>query len=239
MIVLASSEAPAHAFSRKRKRTSPPTQPTPTPTSGIDFVQSFILSRWSPTTRNGWFPALSANGRYVTYGVQENWVADLTTGRETMTFERGFHGYWHRNDAYLFQADLPGIPVYEVSVADLNPTLKGYSPGGQFAAADGHWGSCNAYSPLYVDGSQLRDRTLCSIDTSQGLFVTAEGQDGEVVSLWSPSQTLKISRTVTSLMEAVDGPTPTLRTTSTSRQPLRHGGLKAIARRFSWKARLG
>ena len=108
---------------------------------------------WSPKqTNNGWFPQISPDGRYVTYGFGENWVVDLQTGEErsfTVTNAQSFAGQWIKPDTLTFinfisQGDNTA-DRYEVKVGEWiarktndNPTLVA---GNTFVAADNHWAS--------------------------------------------------------------------------------------------------
>ncbi len=112
-----------------------------------DIGLASVLKSWTPTqTTNGKNPQLSPDGRFVTYGFGENWVADLENGEER-TFGTGHNGWWIANDKYTYIKELTGSGTqrYEVKIGEWISNLvnddSSLVAGNQFVAADGHWAS--------------------------------------------------------------------------------------------------
>ncbi len=118
------------------------TIPTTTPTSTKDVTQ---------TNEDGWYPKISANGRYVAYGnlraynidLETNTKKDLTPAGES----RCWGGDWISGDTVSFTCEINGSGMnrYEYKVGEWiakktsdNPNLVAGNSG---SVADGHWAS--------------------------------------------------------------------------------------------------
>ncbi len=129
----------------------------PIPTGGTNVI-TVPTSTWTPPqTANGWWPALSPDGRYVAYGNWgESWVTDLTTG-QTWDFRnppdltvghRCISGHWIRSDTLTFTCESDDLPRdnfyrYEVTVGQWTPVRTADNTAlvgnNDFRAQDGHW----------------------------------------------------------------------------------------------------
>jgi len=125
-----------------------------------------ILSSWSPTQSmhtcsppgcNGWWPELSPDGRYVSYGNWgDNWVTDLQTSQNydfsnppglPAGSTRCTGGKWKDLNTLTFVCEVNPFYIlrYEVTVGQWQPVLTSDDPaivaGNLFDARDGHWSS--------------------------------------------------------------------------------------------------
>ena len=160
---------------------------------------------WSPKqTTNGWFPQLSPDGKYVTYGFGENWVTDLQTGEErSMTIEKGqsFAGHWIKPDAYTFMNFISQAENtadrYEVKTGEWvarktndNPSLVA---GNQFVAADSHWASWiadtrNNNFRIAYDNQIIANGIGGALSISEDWIVHATDPDNSAIQVWRNRQ---------------------------------------------------
>ncbi|MBI4452301.1 exo-alpha-sialidase [Candidatus Woesearchaeota archaeon] len=166
---------------------------------GIGTTTATISFSWSPKlTDNGWFPRLSPDGIYVTYGFGENWVADLQTGEErSLTIKKGesFNGYWIRPDTYTFLNIYSNAEAdrYEVKVGEWiakktndNPQL---AAGNQFVAADGHWASYLASNGrIAYDNNEVATDVGGTLSVSDDWIVHASDKDNTAIQVWRNGQ---------------------------------------------------
>ncbi len=160
-------------------------QSTPAGPSATDFAP--LLSQWSPSqTDNGWWPALSSDGRYVAYGNWgESWVTDLQTG-QNWDFRNppgldGVHrciaGQWIKSDTLTFVCEIDvddtvGFARYEVKVGEWVPQRTSDNPAlvlaNTFMAKDGHWAS-------YIAGTRIvKDNQVIASQRPGGLMALSE-----------------------------------------------------------------
>ena len=124
------------------------------PTKGPTTINPVTPSKvWSPKlTNNGWFPQISPDGRYVTYGFGESWVVDLQTGQErsfSQATGQSFGGQWIKPDTLTFLNFVSQrentADRYEVKVGEWIARKTNDDPalvaGNTFVAADNHWAS--------------------------------------------------------------------------------------------------
>ena len=133
---------------------------------------------WSPSqTNNGWWPALSPDGRYVAYGNWgESWVTDLQTKQnhdlsrpeELPSGARCLGGQWIKPDTVTFVCELEDNSKYyryEAKIGEWRPKKKDDDPslvaGNKFVAADGHWAS---WTPQRI----ARDNRILASDSPGG-----------------------------------------------------------------------
>ena len=121
------------------------------------------ISVWTPSqTINGWFPVISPDGKYVSYGFGDAFITDLKT-KEEKSFKDSttlgcFVMGWIRPDTYTYVCELSDngpMARYEVKVGEWisrktadNPSLV---QGTNTRAADGHWAS--SLKRIVVDNS--------------------------------------------------------------------------------------
>lgn len=160
-------------------------QSTPAGPSATDFAS--LLTQWSPSqTDNGWWPALSSDGRYVAYGNWgESWVTDLQTG-QNWDFRnppgldgvyRCIAGQWIKSDTLTFVCELDvdgrgGFARYEVKVGEWVPVRTSDNPtlvlANTFMAKDGHWAS-------YIAGTRIvKDNQVIASQRPGGLMALSE-----------------------------------------------------------------
>jgi hypothetical protein len=157
------------------------------------FDESFILTRWRAGIRNGWFPRLSNDGRYVAFGFGGMAVADLTTGQETVLHpNNAFSANWIRPGVltYIREADARGniAERYEVNAGEWIPRRQDEDPsivsGNIFAAADGHWASyLGLGGRISFDGRVLMTGAQGALATSRGWVVHVTG-DEKFINVW-------------------------------------------------------
>ncbi|MDP2642010.1 MAG: hypothetical protein Q8P21_01830 [bacterium] len=146
-----------------------------TPGSGGGPTTTEPLEIWSPTqTSNGWWPALSPNGRYVAYGNWgESWVTDLESPTKiTRNFSRPedlpkgarcIAGQWMSSTKLTFVcSDIPGVDGfyrYEVIVGEWVARRTSDNPGNVegnvFKAKDNHWASYLAPTRIAKDNQVI------------------------------------------------------------------------------------
>ncbi len=181
-------------------------------TGAITCQQNSVLqtatptSTWSPTqTTNGWWPQISPDGRYVSYGNWgESWVTDLQTGQNydfskadgsLPDGSRCIAGNWIEGDTLSFVCEIgsfenqgkDGFDRFEVKVGEWIAHKTSDDPmlvnGNNEDAADGHWISYLASSPsrLAADNAVLATGTGGIPRTSQGKFAYMCNNDNTVI----------------------------------------------------------
>ncbi len=141
--------------------------------SGGNIITTSPTSVWTPPqTANGWWPSLSPNGRYVTYGNWgESWVTDLeSSSKQTWDFSkpnglpagaRCIAGQWLSNTKMTFVCEITESSFwrYEVTVGDWTPVKTNDDPslvvGNMFRARDNHWASYLAAQRITKDNQVI------------------------------------------------------------------------------------
>ena len=170
------------------------------------------LSSWSPPqTINGWWPDLSPNGRFITYGNWgESWVTDLQTGqnwdfRDPADIANRAHrciaGQWIQPDTLTFVCEIedgqPGFYRYEVKVGEWVPKKTADNPqlvlGNNFVAKDGHWASYKAVTQIVKD-NRILDQTRPGGAMALGgdLLVHACSNDNDAICVYRGSGLNKV-----------------------------------------------
>ncbi len=167
-------------------------------TSTYGITGTNVLRTWTPTqTNNGKNPQLSLDGRYVTYGFGENWVADLQTGEEK-TFGTGNNGWWIANDKYTYIKEINNnqeAERYEVNIGEWVSNLvnddKALVAGNLFVAADGHWASWLEDTGRIAYDNELLGTNLGGfIWISGNQIVHANGTNNEKVLIYTNKQNI-------------------------------------------------
>ncbi len=155
--------------------------------------QDFILSRWSPPVANGWFPAISPDGRYVAYGFGETRLSDLVT-RQTWDVElnRGFSAQWIRPDVLTWTRELaPGAnDRFEMKMGEFIARKTADDPyqvgGSLFSADGGNWASWLAAGDFRLtwNNRQIASKQGGAISVSGNTLVNASDGEHSGINVW-------------------------------------------------------
>ncbi|OGM99692.1 MAG: hypothetical protein A3B91_01470 [Candidatus Yanofskybacteria bacterium RIFCSPHIGHO2_02_FULL_41_29] len=164
-----------------------------------------ILSQWSPSQGNGWFPQLSPNGRYVAYGFGGSFIADIQANQERTFGGSGcFGGWWIQPDMATFNCETNATGTtadrYEVKVGQWTANKTSDDPNlvsGVLRAADGHWASGLASNPTRIS----KDNQLFSTGNNWRISISGNnlatgclnGDETEICLWESANQTKKFT----------------------------------------------
>ena len=189
-----------------------------------DIPYAIPSSTWVPSkTNNGWWPALSPDGKYIAYGNWgESWVTDISTGqnwdfRKPIGLPSGARciaGQWIQSDTLSFVCELSNKDMarYEVSTTDWiaqrtsdNPNLVA---GNMIVARDGHWASYLATTRIVKDSVIITDnKPGGALSISEDILVHACDNNNTSICVWEGESLVTTYDTATPLhtMDTRDG----------------------------------
>jgi hypothetical protein len=175
-------------------------QPAPVACTGGTSAPQFapILSRWTPSTTNGWWPELSPDGRYVMYGNWGGmWITDLQADQTYdlgnppgTTMDRCIAGKWIRPDTATYLCE-DGAARYEVRVGEWisrrTSDPASVTASSIFDAKDGHWASYLAGNAHRItkDGTLLTNSTGGLGGLSNNLLAAACDNNNTSICIWN------------------------------------------------------
>jgi hypothetical protein len=152
-----------------------------------------LRPRWTPPTKDGWYPKVSPTGRYVVYGNAKTQCVDLETGIVTKYLDEPGKfmqsmGWW---DAHTFMLrDMDGGLLYlcdaETGAVAPFPVPAGYGYGNDASASAGRWGVVRRVPDRFILNGLIKlperdSLLLCSV---AGHFAVVQDWRAHTLLLW-------------------------------------------------------
>jgi hypothetical protein len=165
----------------KKKNSSSQLHDQVAPDSAI--TAGYMDEGWDSPYADGWYPKISPDGRYVSFGNVERRVLDLVT-KEVRQFQpNAYGGFWITNENLVFLAENGGnnTTIYQVTRGVWNPVAitssSQDSSGPDWGASDGHWIN-NINGNVRVDGRIIKTGIPFGTRMSRGRIVYATDPSG-------------------------------------------------------------